>query len=81
LTKINVGKKKKSKKELVDELMQTEWAQAEGENVVSEMLVRDLRKKATLLGINTLKMVTHRLVPGWAGKGKGLLKFCGNEVG
>ena len=39
--------------------------------VVSKMLVRDLRKKATLLGINTLKMVTHRLVAGWEGKGKG----------
>ena len=81
MTNINVGKKKKSKNELVDELMQTEWAQADGENVVLEMLVRDLHKKATLLGINTLKMVIHRLVPGWEGKGKGLLKFCGNEVG
>ena len=55
--------------------MQTEWAQAEGKNVVSKMLVRDLHKKATLLGINTLKMVTHHLVPGWEGKGKGLLQI------
>ena len=70
-----IGEKEKSKKELVDELMQTEWAQAEGKNVVSKMLVRDLRKKATLLGINTLKMVTHRLVAGWEGKGKGLLQI------
>jgi hypothetical protein len=69
------GEKEKSKKELVDELMQTEWAQAEGKNVVSKMLVRDLRKKATLLGINTLKMVARRLVPGWEGKGKGLLQI------
>jgi hypothetical protein len=42
--------------------MQIEWAQAEGKNVVSKMLVRDLCKKATLLRINTLKMVTHHLV-------------------
>ena len=37
--------------------------------------MRDLRKKATLLGINTLKMVARRLVPGWEGKGKGLLQI------
>ena len=49
--------------------------------VVSKMLVRDLRKKATLLGINTLKMVTHRLVPGWEGKGKGKGKGEGEGEG
>jgi hypothetical protein len=39
------------------------------------MLVRDLRSKATLLGIDTQKRVTHRLVPGWEGKGKGLMQI------
>ena len=38
------------------------------------MLVRDLRKLAANLGINTTKLVTHRMKPGWAGKGKGLLQ-------
>jgi hypothetical protein len=46
-----------------------------GKNVVAKMLVRDLRKKAALLGIKTLNMVTHHLVAGWEGKGKELLQI------
>jgi hypothetical protein len=38
------------------------------------MTVRDLRKLASNLGICTTKTITHRLIPGWAGKGKGLLQ-------
>ncbi len=43
--------------------------------VISKMLVRDLRSKATLLGINTQKRVTHHLVTRWEGKGKGMLQI------
>ncbi len=67
--------KDKSKAELVAYLMETEWGQAEGKIVISKMLVRDLCSKATLLGINTQKRVTPRLVTGWEGKGKGLLQI------
>jgi len=67
--------KDKSKAELVADLMETEWGKAEGKIVISKMLVRDLRSKATLLGIETHKRVTHRVVPGWEGKGKGLLQI------
>ena len=67
--------KDKSKGELVADLMQTEWGQAEGKIVISKMLLRDLRSKATLLGIEIQKRVTHHLVIGWEGKGKGLLQI------
>jgi len=67
--------KDKSKAELVADLMETEWGQAEGKIVISKMLVRDLRSKATLLGINTQKRVTHHLVTRWEGKGKGMLQI------
>ena len=67
--------KDESKAELVADLMETEWGQVEGKIVISKMLVRDLRSKATLLGINTQKRVTRHLVPGWEGKGKGLLQI------
>ena len=67
--------KDKSKAELVPYLMETEWGQAEGKIVISKMLVRDLRSKATLLGINTQKRVTHCLVTRWEGKGKGMLQI------
>jgi hypothetical protein len=55
--------------------MKTEWGQAEGKIVISKMLVRDLHSKAELQGIDTQKRVTHRLVTGWEGKGKGLLQI------
>ena len=57
--------KDKSKGELVADLMQIEWGQAEGKIVISKMLLRDLRSKATLLGIEIQKRVTHHLVIGW----------------
>ena len=60
---LSVSKEKeKLKGELVDDLMQTKWGLAEGKIVVSKMLIRDLQKKTTLLGINTLKSVTHCVV-------------------
>ncbi len=69
----NDKESKKSKAELVDDLMQTEWGWAEEKIVTSKILVRDLQKKATLLGTNTLKIDTRSLVPRWEGKGKILL--------
>jgi hypothetical protein len=72
---VNDKDEDKSKAELVADLMETEWGQAEGEIVISKMLVRELRSKVALLGINTQKRVTHRLVTGWEGKGKGLLQI------
>jgi hypothetical protein len=46
-----------------------------GQNVVLKLLMRDFQKKATQLGINTLKMVTHKLLAEWEGKGKELLQI------
>ncbi len=54
LVSLNDEKEKdKLKAELVSDLMETEWGLAEGKIVISKMLVRDLQKKATLLGIST----------------------------
>jgi hypothetical protein len=38
------------------------------------MTVRELRKIASNLGMGTTRTVTQRFIPGWAGKGKGLLQ-------
>ncbi len=47
----------------------------EGRNVLFKKLARELREKAFTIGLDTKKRVTHRTVPGWEGKGKGLLKI------
>ncbi len=52
--------------------MNTDRGREDERLTLSNMLVRDLRKLAANLGINTTKLVTHRMKPGWAGKGKGL---------
>ena len=69
-----VGHREITKKELVDALLNTDRGRDDGRLTLSKMLVRDLRKLAANLGINTTKLVTHRMKPGWAGKGKGLLQ-------
>jgi hypothetical protein len=66
-----VGHREFTKKELVDAIMNTSPGRDDGRITLSKMLVRDKRKLASNLGINT---VTHRKKPGWAGKGKGLLQ-------
>lgn len=38
------------------------------------MTVRELRKLASNLGMATTMTVMQRFIPGWAGKGKGLLQ-------
>jgi hypothetical protein len=69
-----VGHREITKKELVDALMNANRGRDDGRITLSKMLVRDLRKLASNLGINTTKLVTHRTKPGWVGKGKGLLQ-------
>jgi len=69
-----VCKKHKTKKELVDDLMQHDWGKQLGKNFFFGKLARHLREKALHLGIEVKKKVTHRIVPGWEGKGKGLLQ-------
>ena len=64
----------KEKKELVDDLMKTDIGTMEGRNVLHKKLVRELRKSAETLGINTQKMKTHKKRAGWANNGKGLLQ-------
>jgi hypothetical protein len=64
-----------TKKELIDALMNTNHSRDDGRIILSKMLVRDLRKLASNLGIITTKLVTHQMKPGWAGKGKGLLQI------
>jgi hypothetical protein len=63
-----------TKKELVDILLNTDRGRDDGRITLSKMTVQDLRKLASNLGICTTKTITHRLIPGWAGKGKGLLQ-------
>jgi hypothetical protein len=69
------GEKDKTKRELVDEMMDTPLGIAEGRNALSKMLLRDLQKSAANLGIDTKKHVTHRTVSGWEGRGKGMLQI------
>jgi hypothetical protein len=59
-----VGHREVTKKELVDALMNTNRGSDDGRITLSKMLVRDLRKLASNLGINTTKLVTHRMKPG-----------------
>ena len=70
-----VGDKEKTKKELVHEIMQTSVGSFEGENKLSKLTLRELRKIALGLEINTKKHVTHKVKPGWEGKGKGMLQI------
>ena len=70
----NVGPKDKSKAELVEEIMQAEYGNADGRNVLAKKLVRDLHKMAGDSGIDTKKMVTNRKRNGWKNQGKGLLQ-------
>jgi hypothetical protein len=61
--------------------MNTPLGIAEGRNALSKMLLRDLQKSATNLGIDTKKHVTHRTVSGWEGRGKGMLQVLWDERG
>jgi hypothetical protein len=70
-----VSDKEKTKKELVHNIMQTSVGLLEGENKLSKLTARELRKIALGLDINTKKHVTHKVTPGWEGKGKGMLQI------
>ena len=70
-----VGDKEKTKKELVHEIMQTSVGSFEGENKLSKLTLRELRKITLGLEINTKKHVTHKVKPEWEGKGKGMLQI------
>ncbi len=50
------GKKDKTKRELVKEMMNTPLGIAEGRNALSKMLLQDLQKSAANLGIDTKNM-------------------------
>jgi hypothetical protein len=63
-----------TKKELVDVLLNTDRSRDDGQITLSKMTVQDLRKLSSNLGISTTRTITPRLIPGWAGKGKGLLQ-------
>jgi hypothetical protein len=54
-----VRHRKFTKKELVNALMNTDRGRDNGRITLSKTLVRDLRKLASNLGINTTKLVTH----------------------
>ena len=62
------------KKELVDSLIDTDHSRNAGQIALTKMTARELRKIASNLGMATTKTVTQRFIPGWAGKGKGLLQ-------
>ena len=69
-----ICEKEKTKKELVDALITTDHGTNAGRLTLSKMTVRELRKLASNLGVPTTRTVTQRFIPGWAGKGKGLLQ-------
>ncbi len=62
-----VGHKEKTKKELLDALMNTDYGRDDGRITLSKMTVRDLRKIASNLGINTTKLVSHSPNETWVG--------------
>jgi len=70
-----VSDKEKTTEELVRDIMQTSVGLLEGENKLSKSTVRELRKIALGLDIDTKKHVTHKVTPGWEGKGKGMLQI------
>jgi hypothetical protein len=55
-----VGHREFTKKELVDAIMNTSRGRDDGRITLSIMIVRDLRKLASNLGINTTKLATHQ---------------------
>ncbi len=55
--------------------MNTPFGAAEGCNSLTKMLLRDLQKTTSNLGLATKKHVTHRVVSGWEGRGKGMLQI------
>ena len=68
--------------------MQTSVGSFEGENKLSKLTLRELHKITLGLEINTKKHVTHKVKPGWEGKGKGMLQIlyeqgwiCKEELG
>jgi hypothetical protein len=75
-----IGHKEITKKELIDALMNTNHGRDDGRMTLSKMLVRAVRKLASNLGINTTKLVTHPMQPGWVGKGNGLLQVLWERV-
>ena len=75
-----IGHKEITKKGLIDALMNTNHGRDDGRMTLSKMLVRAVRKLASNLGINTSKLVTHPMQPGWVGKGKGLLQVLWERV-
>jgi hypothetical protein len=62
--------KDKTKKEHVEEMMNTTFGAAEGCNALLKMLLQDLQKSASNLGLDTKKHVRHQTVSGWEGRGK-----------
>jgi hypothetical protein len=69
-----ICEKEKTKKELVDALIDTDHGRNAGRITLTKMTVRELRKIASNLSLSTTRTVTQRFIPGWAGKGKGLLQ-------
>jgi len=76
-----VGDKEKTKKELVHEIMQTSVGSFEGDNKLSKLTLRELRKIALGLEINTKKHVSHKLNLGGRGRGKECCRFFMSKVG
>jgi hypothetical protein len=68
------GEKDKPKKELVEVMIKTSFGAAEGRNALLKMLLQNLQKSASNLGLDTKKHVRHQAVSGWEGRGKGLLQ-------
>jgi hypothetical protein len=64
----------RTKKELIDALINTDLDRDDGQITLLKMTVRDLHKLALNLGISMTRTMTHRFITGWAGKGKGLLQ-------
>ena len=69
-----ICEKEKTKKELVEALMDTDHGRNAGRITLMKTTVRELRKISSNLGMATTRTVTQRFIPGWAGKGKGLLQ-------
>lgn len=66
----------KVKKELISELMDTEWGKKEGEIRLWKMTHAELAKMAQASSIDIKITPTTKMIYGWEGKGKGLLQIA-----
>ncbi len=75
------GEKNRTKNDLIEDIMNTPFGAAEECNSLTKMLLRDLQKIDSNLGLATKKHVTHWVVSRWECWGKGMLQILWEHGG